>query len=74
MAAIATHRWVLLVLIASAAGEVPMDPTTAWNATTMKLIAAHPRCSHTMDNHLEAIGQPKIFLRLGPTRQPSRKV
>ena len=32
----------LLVLIASAAGEVPRDPTTVGNATTIKLIAAHP--------------------------------
>ena len=42
MAAIAAHHWVLLVLIASAAGEVPRDPTTAWDATTIKLIAKHP--------------------------------
>ena len=42
MAAIAAHHWVLLVLIASAAGEVPKDPISAWNATTIKLIATHP--------------------------------
>ena len=40
MAAIAGHHWVVLVLIASAAGEVFRDPATAGNATTIKLIAA----------------------------------
>ena len=53
MAAIAAHHWVLLVLIASAAGEVPRDPTTAWNAATIKLVAAHPPL-------LTRHGQPSI--------------
>lgn len=42
MAAIAGHHWVVLVIIASAAGEVTRDPATAGNATTIKLITA--RC------------------------------
>ena len=47
MAATAAHHWVLLVLIASAAGEVLRDPTTAGNATTIKLIATRfPLLTH----------------------------
>ena len=42
MAANAAHHWLMLVLIASAAGEALKDPTTAGDATTIKLITAHP--------------------------------
>ena len=63
MAAIAAHHWVLLVLTASAPGEVPRDPTTVGNATTIKLTAAHP----PMLTHL---GRPSTeeFPATGPYR------
>ena len=47
MAAIAAHHWVLLVLIASAAGEVLRDHTTPGNATAIEPIAPHsPPLNH----------------------------